>query len=161
VETFEPDLPAGSAYGGGKPDTGFQVYRAPVVRVATGETGLDRRRQLRLASTDTNGPRGGVPLTPQQIEAQKQKQLQALEAAKALSNSVTRILVTCRMVNRDKISGSANQDLAFAVQSNLMASPSFSSTNVLLGTNGIKVDPADTNTATFDLSVGLKNPLKL
>ena len=163
VETFEPDLPAGSAYGGGKPDTGFQVYKAPVVRTASalGDNSWEaRNRRLRTATSDTNGPRGGAPLTPQQIEAQKQKQLAALEAAKALSNSVTRILVTCRMVNRDKISGSANQDLAFAVQSNLMASPSFS-TNVLLGTNGIKADPADTNTATFDLTVGLKNPLKL
>jgi hypothetical protein len=85
---------------------------------------------------------------------------QVAAAAKPATNTISRIMITCRMVDRHKISASANTDLAFAVRSNIMLSPCFT-TNVDLGTNGVVPDPTDPNTFTFDLTVGLKNPYKL
>jgi hypothetical protein len=80
-------------------------------------------------------------------------------ANKALTNSISRIKLTCRLVDRTKISLSANSDLAFAVRSGLNASQNF--TNAVLGDKGIQRDPSDPTTYTFELTVGLKHPLKL
>jgi type IV pilus assembly protein PilM len=166
VEVFEPDLPDGSPYAGGKPTTGFVTPGstptrtvAPVVNPALGNAMMngveDRIRRLLEARMGgnrmgaTTPPAGARPVIPI-----------AAPVAAPSTNTISRIHVTCRMVDRSKIALSANTDLAFAVQSNLMASPFFT-TNVVLGTNGVTRDAVETNTFTFDLSVSLKDPFKL
>jgi hypothetical protein len=80
-------------------------------------------------------------------------------AVKAATNTISRIRLTCQIVDRTKISNSANSDLAFAVASGLNASQSFS--NAVLGDKGVQRDPSDPNLFTFEITVGLKHPLKL
>jgi len=145
LEMFEPVLPEDSAYAAGRPNTG--EIRAPVV---SREDAMRNRMLTAAARTGTN------------TEAlAKLEELKAVAlAAKAASNSISLIKITCRGVDRSRISLSADSELAFAVQSNLMASPSFT-TNVLLGTNGVEQDAANTNTFTFELTVGLKHPFRL
>jgi type IV pilus assembly protein PilM len=75
------------------------------------------------------------------------------------TNSINRLRLTCQLVDRTKISNSANTDLAFAVKSGLEASSFF--TNAVLGDKGVTQDPDDTNLFNFELTVGLKHPLKL
>ena len=172
VETFEPDLPQGSPFFGGKPDTGNTFGSRPsgpslyVPIPASSDISqmsfLERRRRAQGGTLPTTANPTNGTLTATQLAQAKalQEAAEKAAAAKLNSNSISRILITCRMVDRNKISPSADTDLAFAVQSNLMASPCFS-TNVQLGTNGVVADTEYTNTMTFDLIVGLKNPYKL
>ena len=74
------------------------------------------------------------------------------------AETITNIHVICQLVDRTKILQSANTDLAFAVADGLKASPYFSS--AVLGENGVQQDTDDTNTFTFALTVGLKQPIK-
>jgi len=83
----------------------------------------------------------------------------AAAAAKLASNTVSQVKLTCRLVNRKTISMSANSDLAFAVQSGLNASSFF--TNAVLGDKGVQADTEQTNLMSFEITVGLKHPLKL
>jgi type IV pilus assembly protein PilM len=80
-------------------------------------------------------------------------------AATLDTNAISLIRMTCQLVDRSKISGAANQALAFAVQSGLNASPYF--TNADFGGKPIQADVDDTNLFNFELTVGLKQPFKL
>jgi len=82
-----------------------------------------------------------------------------IAASKLSTNTISQVKLTCRLVNRAKISHSANSDLAFAVASGLNASPLF--TNAVLGTDGIVADMDQTNLMTFEITVSLKHPFKL
>ena len=145
---YEPVLPENSAYGGGKPSVAAEAPSGDVVD-------LRRIRMLGQAARLPGGQAGTNDLLEKMV-----KQAADMAAAKAASNSISVIKITCRMIDRHRYSLSANEELAFAVQSNLQVSPSFT-TNVLLGTNGVQPDPVDTNTYTFELTVGLKRPFKL
>ena len=148
LEMYEPVLPENSAYGGGKPERGGGG--------AVGRCGgFEAHQNAGQAARLPGGQAGTNDLLEKMV-----KQAADMAAAKAASNSISVIKITCRMIDRHKYSLSANEELAFAVQSNLQVSPSFT-TNVLLGTNGVQPDPVDTNTYTFELTVGLKLPFKL
>jgi hypothetical protein len=75
-----------------------------------------------------------------------------------LASSITNLKITCRLVDRTKISDSANNDMGFAVQAALNASPYF--TNADLSTNGVR-PTTETNVYSFDLTVNLRRPYKL
>jgi type IV pilus assembly protein PilM len=108
------------------------------------------------AGTTRSGPVSQTPAAP---AARAVTPVAPLVRAKETSNFISRVILTCRGVDRSKLSASANSDLAFAVKSNLMASPFFT-TNVEMGEH-MGVDPSNTNTFTFDLVAGLKRPFKL
>lgn len=80
-------------------------------------------------------------------------------SANTSADTISNISLTCRLVDRSKVSASANQDMAFAVQGGLNGSAYF--TDAKLGDMGLEADPSDTNTMTFRLTVGLKHPFKL
>jgi hypothetical protein len=80
--------------------------------------------------------------------------------ASAPTEAITNITITCRLVDRRQFSPSANTDMAFAVKANLNASPYFM--DAALSEKGVQPDSTgDTNTFTFELTVGLKHPFKL
>jgi hypothetical protein len=83
----------------------------------------------------------------------------AAASAKLPTNMINQIKLTCRLVDRRKISSSANSDMAFAVQGGLNASPLF--TNAVLGDRGVVPDTEQTNLMTFELTVNLRHPLQL
>jgi hypothetical protein len=70
-------------------------------------------------------------------------------------NEVASIKLTCRGINRP---GTANADLAYAVQACLTNSPTF--TNAILGTD-FSSDLQDPNTFRFDVTVDLRHRFKL
>jgi type IV pilus assembly protein PilM len=75
------------------------------------------------------------------------------------TNSISQIRMTCQLVDRTKISISANSELAFAVQLGLNASPYF--TNALMSDKPLAPDDENTNLVDFEITVGLKQPFKL
>lgn len=82
-------------------------------------------------------------------------------ASKAASNEASPITILCRGVDLSNASGvpSANQDIAFAVEAALKASPLFDPAETgLAGDNN--PDPT-TGTFTFGVKLKLKHPLKL
>ena len=139
VEVFEPQLPLGSAYGGGMGGGG------PVV--------VPRMR------FDPRLPRGGAPGALGQPDMRRPPSRPGAPTGPTSTDSILRIDLTCRLVNRKPIMVSANEDLAFAVQGGLNASSYF--TNATLGAVGLEADSSRTNTFTFTLSVDLKHPFKL
>ena len=139
VEVFDPELPFNSPYGGGTGGGG----EALIVRRA------DPRERQRRGGTSPNAPLGPGGRTPSRPTG----------PANTSPDTVSRINLTLRLVNRRPIMVSANEDLAFAVQAGLNASSYF--TNATLGDLGIEADQADTNTFTFTINVGLKHPFKL
>jgi hypothetical protein len=76
-----------------------------------------------------------------------------------MGDTVSNILITCRLIDRNKISVSANQDMAFSVQGLLNASPWFK--DAKLWDQGVMPDSSDTNTMLFQINVALKRPFKL
>ncbi len=139
VETFEPELPENSAYGGG---TGGGEAAPQQRRM------YDPRLGRRPGPGGTGAPERRAPSRPNQPTGNTSG-----------DNTISNIQMTCRMIDRSKISASANSDLAFAVSAGLNASPFF--TDAKLGEMGLEADNSDTNTLTFRLSVGLKHPFKL
>ena len=73
-------------------------------------------------------------------------------------NEISLISIVCRGVDRDKMTNSANFELAYTLKEELKASPLF--TDPTLGEIK-KDDSASTNTFNFTLSVQLKRPFKL
>jgi type IV pilus assembly protein PilM len=165
VETFEPELAEGSAYAGGKPTTGMAgAPSAPFA--ATGgqnvvanalESRMQRYRDALAARAVAAGAgatnASGLPATG------VTRGTATIAAAPATNTAISRFKITCRLVDRHTIYPSANKDLAFAVQNGLTASPYF--TDAVLGDKGVQPDPADPNTWTFELTVGLKQSFKL
>ena len=98
------------------------------------------------------GPRGGP--APDRGPAAPQETGKAAVAAPGV-NEVAGIKLTCRGINRP---GTANADLAYAVQQCLTNSPSF--TNAILGTD-FTTDAQDPNTFKFEVTVDLRHRFKL
>jgi type IV pilus assembly protein PilM len=188
VESFEPAVPLGSPYGGGTPDAGMgnipvpgggpasqpsptytYTYTPPPANDMTPRDRhrawiLDQKRQQDLDSMahpelQKAKPGGTIRSAPAAPPSRVVTPVPSSVTAKETTNSISRVVLTCRGVDRSKISASANLDLAFAVKSNLMAS-AFFTTNVELGEH-MGVDPSNTNTFTFDLVAVLKRPFKL
>jgi hypothetical protein len=146
VEVFDPVLPLGSPYGGGMGGGGGETI-VRVQRQYDPRLGYDPRRRLSMP---------GPPLEP---GGRPMPQRPTATMANASTDTISNISLTCRLIDRSKISASANQDMAFAVQAGLNASAYF--TNATLGAMGLEADASRTNTMTFTIDVGLKHPFKL
>lgn len=78
-------------------------------------------------------------------------------AAAATGSEVKSVNLVCRAIDREKISPTINNDIAYLVRDRLNSSPWVATNSVILGE--IKKD--DTNTFTFTISLQLKRPFKL
>ncbi len=140
VESFEPELPEHSPYESTGTMNSDIIPRAP--RAGAGGRPLPGR-----------AGQPGQPGTP----------VRTVRRPSSLTNntgdSISNILITCRLIDRKKFSASANQDMAFSVKDLLNASPWF--TNAHLWDQGVLPDSSDTNTMLFQIDVGLKRPFKL
>ena len=134
VENWNPELPGGSPFAGGTEASGNPEGRSR--RRPGGDTTGERR-----TARDRVAP--GAPL--------------GMPVAPGVTVQIETINVLCRGVNRENISPTANNDLAYLVQQYLTNSPCF--------TAPVKLDhimkDSDTNTFSFEMSVKLKEPFKL
>jgi hypothetical protein len=74
------------------------------------------------------------------------------------TDSITEISLQCRGVNRNSVSENANRDLMYLVQKSMTNNPVFKKADL---SGELTVDPANSNTFTFTLTVNLAHPLKL
>ncbi len=135
VESFTPDLPYGSPWAGGQQTTG------------SGPGGMRRPGMMRPGMMDRYS-------NPRQMQQQMQMPVPTGPAA----NEISALNLTCRAVNRQSLSPTANSDLAFMVRQDLTNSPCFKEA-VLKDT--LTADSNSTNTFTFSLTVKLTKPFKL
>jgi len=80
------------------------------------------------------------------------------------TNQIDQINLTCRGVNLNNFSPTANTELAFTLERELKASTNYfvSGTNETTQLTGKMVDDANaTNTFTFEVTLKLKRPIKL
>jgi len=138
VEQFIPIMPNGSPFaaseeGGGDSSSG-------------GGTGRGKRPGNRF------GNRRGGPAAPVAPAAT------GPAVAAGGINDIVDIQLWCRGINRNNVSPTANQDLAYLVRQKATNNPSFRDAS-LVGEN--KVDDSNTNTFTFLMTVRLAHPFKL
>jgi hypothetical protein len=107
-------------------------------------------RQGRPGMSRYRMPNMSMP-TPQQM-------LQS-PAAPAKPDEVTDLTLSCRGVNRNSVSPSANTDLAFLLQQDLTNNAAVFKAASLTG--DLKVDDGNSNTFTFSLTVKVAHPFKL
>ena len=85
----------------------------------------------------------------------------AAKSAPASTNEIATITVKCRGLNLKKISPTANDDLAFAVQDALQKSPLFDPKDTKLSGAIEQVDETNSVTFSFGVTLTLKRPMKL
>ena len=139
--SFEPVLSQNSPYASSRPSAWNEAGPVDVRSIID-----PRERALRLREA-----------ARERAAAAREKRAPVLKD-EGPTEIIGSIRIMCKLVDRTKISQSANSDLAFAVAEGLRASPYFSS--AVLGERGVQPDPDDTNTFTFALTVGLKQPIK-
>jgi type IV pilus assembly protein PilM len=141
VDQFTPIMPdsyfSGTQMGGGGGGGGGG---RPFFGGGRGGRGMNERLQ-RLAGG------GGAPSVPGQTGNQATTQPGV--------NEVTGLKLTCKAISRP---GTANADLAYAVQQCFNNSPSF--TNAVLGSD-LATDFSDTNAFKFEVTVDLRHHFKL
>jgi hypothetical protein len=138
VVTFSPVLPEGSQFlSAGAADAGA----APMM--SRGGGGMsDRYRQGRLGRTSP----AAAPVVP--------------VAVPAAGNAISTISISCKGVNRQDISPSANRDLAYAVLQNLTNNSDYFTDKSRFPEEGtIKTDESS-NTFSFSINAELKHPFK-
>jgi hypothetical protein len=132
VEMFSPDLPAGGAYSA----------PAPQQQGSFG-VGVDPMFEARYGNAMRNP----------EMMAQTQPQ-----AGTTSANEISTITMLCRGVNLDRISPTANKDLAYTLEEQIKKSPLFVEGTTL---GDIVIEPTAPLTFTFKLTVKLKRPFKL
>jgi len=132
VETFNPEVPIGA-----------QGVVASATPVGNNSQFTDPRYQLRY---------GGLA-RPQPAEAAA-----TAAAAPGAENEINTINIICRGINLEKISPTADKDLAYALEEEIKKSPVFTDGTAL---GDMKVDPVSPLTFTFNLTLKLKRPFKL
>lgn len=137
VETFSPQMPAGLQVSAGAGGTG----------VPGGSPGGDMRADPAFQAR--YGMR--VPTAPSPVQA-------ATAAAPSAENEINTITMVCRGINLEKISPTADKDLAYALEEEIKKSPLFTDGTAL---GDITVDPTSPLTFTFNLTLKLKRPFKL
>ncbi len=85
----------------------------------------------------------------------------ATKSAPASTNEIATITVKCRGLNLKKISPTANDDLAFAVQDALQKSPLFDPKDTKLSGAIEQVEETNSVTFSFGVTLKLKRPMKL
>jgi len=85
----------------------------------------------------------------------------ATKTAPASTNEIATITVKCRGLNLKRISPSANDDLAFAVQDALHKSPLFDPKETKLSGPIEQVEETNSVTFSFGVTLKLKRPMKL
>ena len=130
VETFSPELPSGFQVASETPTAGFSPG------------GKDSRYD-----SARYGMRMPTAPTPD-----------AAVAAPTATNEINTITMVCRGVNLEKISPTADKDLAYALEEEIKKSTFFTDGTAL---GDIKVDPTSPLTFTFNLTLKLKRPFKL
>jgi hypothetical protein len=73
-------------------------------------------------------------------------------------NDIVDIQLFCRGINRNNLSPTANQDLAYMVRQKATNNPSFREASLI---GDLRVDDSNTNTFTFQMQVKLAHPIKL
>jgi hypothetical protein len=138
VETFTPILPDGSAYGANAQPAGGGYNPYSGGGGATPFGGMP----------GGYGGRNGYMRTPQAPTP---------AAAAPSTSQIESLSLSFRAIDRDNLTPTANSDLAFAVQRNLMNTTWFSNATFV---DKIKTDE-NTNTFLFQMTVQLRHPLKL
>jgi type IV pilus assembly protein PilM len=133
VENFNPVLPNGSAFGAGEESGGSG---------GGGRRGGGMSRGGRANSRTGARPAPVLPTSP----------------TGPVAGQIDDINLTCRGVNRNSVSPTANTELAFLVQQALTNNPTFKQASLQ---GELKVDESNTNTFTFTLLVKLAHPFKL
>src|SRR5207249_3604732 len=105
-------------------------------------------------------------LRPQSFSAQPESESPITSAAStkttpASTNEIATITVKCRGLNLKKVSPTANDDLAFAVQDALRKSPLFDPKETKLSGAIEQVDETNSVTFSFGVTLKLKHPMKL
>ncbi len=134
VEVFAPQLPAGGAYGSASPMEGAPYAAAGFPPEFGPRGGIDMGRY-------------GNPVAPV-----------ATPTAAPAGNEISTLDFVCKGVNLDKVSPTANKDLAYTLESEIKRSKLFAEGTTL---GDIKIDPVNPLTFTFTLTVKLKKPFKL
>ena len=134
IENLTPELPAGAAAGPmpGGPG-GFGGGMSPEMMMR----GFDRGRYMPVAPAAAPVDTGVAP---------------------GEENSVTKVLITCKGVNLDRVSPSANKNMAYALEAEIEKSKHFGEGAVL---GELVVEPTDQLTFTFTVTVKLAKPIKL
>jgi type IV pilus assembly protein PilM len=133
VEVFAPELPAGGAYTPTPAgESGFASGPSPGYGLAS-----DGGRPLPGAA-----PSAAVTPTP----------------GASAGNEISTINFLCKGVNLDKVSPTANKDLAYTLEEEIKKSKFFAEGTTL---GDIKIDPTTPLVFTFNLTVKLKRPFKL
>ena len=99
-------------------------------------------------------PRGAAPSEGGTTAAAK-------PATPASTNEIAIVTLKCRGLNLKKYSPTANDELAFAVQKELQASPMFDSKETKLSGDIEQVEAANSVTFSFGVTLKMKHPLKL
>ena len=134
IEVFSPDLPANGAYAAPAPQA-----------------------------------QGGYPMVPENIDPEMARrygpafggpvpQAGPSETAAPAGNEISSISMICRGVNLDRISPTANKDLAYTLEEQIKKSGFFAEGTTL---GDITIEPTSPLTFTFKLTVKLKRPFKL
>lgn len=131
VEIFSPDLPEGGAYAAPAPQIA-SPFGAPGI-------GMDREMYERYG-----GAMGAMP--------------QPQPGATTSTNEISSITMLCRGVNLERISPTANKDLAYTLEEEIRKSGLFADGTTM---GDITIEPTSPLTFTFKLTVKLKRPFKL
>jgi type IV pilus assembly protein PilM len=134
IETFSPQLPAGGAYAVSPEQPGQAAYNAPVA--------ADGVMDPRYRETFAPPPPTQTGETP-------------------AGNEIAMIRIVCRGINLDRVSPTANKEMAYTLEEEIKKSKIFAEGTTL---GDIKIDaatPLSALTFTFDLTVKLKRPFKL
>jgi type IV pilus assembly protein PilM len=149
IETFTPELPNGSPFaaegeasggGGGAPAMSRDPYQAMQQRMMIMMQRMNPQMQQMMRNMKM--PTAGSGKAP---------------APGSSSNVISQVRVTCRGVDRSKVSPTANTDLAYALQAAVTNSPVFTGPVTL----GDMRSDIDTNTFLFDMTIPLKHPFRL
>ncbi len=152
IETFSPILPNGSPFAaageaaggeGGAPASSFSAD--PFARY---------RRQMQVLMQRLQAAQGAQAMQGMQMPGMPTP---TAKAPTGSSNVISEIRVQCKGVDRNRISPTANANLAYALQQALTNSPVFGGPITLGDMRG----DIDTNTFSFDLTIPLKHPFKL
>lgn len=130
IEVFSPELPAGGAYAAPSPEQ-QQVSAFPA------------SAEARMFEDRYGGPPGVVAAQPGQAPA---------------GNEISTIVMLCRGVNLDRVSPTANKDLAYTLEEQIKKSGLFAEGTAL---GDITIEATAPLTFTFKLTVKLKRPFKL
>ncbi|MEO7300915.1 MAG: type IV pilus assembly protein PilM [Verrucomicrobiota bacterium] len=139
VEIFAPELPAGGAYtpSVGSPDM------APPGAYPPELGGFE------------NGPRRGMMPMPM---AGGPTPGQPAASGTGTGNEISILNFVCKGVNLDRISPTANKEVAYTLEAEIKKSPFFIDQPVL---GDIKIEPTTPLVFTFNLTIKLKRPFKL